>query len=107
MIRRNNYGKEFKEKIVMEILSGQSSVSQIAQREKVNPQTIRNWRNEIDTGKFEQNNQTEFALRKRVAELEGALANLALDNHILKKSPKISARLEAKRNYQEVSRTRI
>ncbi|MBE7410590.1 MAG: hypothetical protein HS129_00775 [Leptospiraceae bacterium] len=34
-------------------------------------------------------------LRKRVADLEGALANLALDNHILK-SPKISARLEAK-----------
>ncbi|MBE7412257.1 MAG: hypothetical protein HS129_09385 [Leptospiraceae bacterium] len=64
-------------------------------------------RNEIDTGKFEQNNQTEFALRKRVAELEGALANLALDNHILKSPKNICKTGSKKRNYQEVSRTRI
>lgn len=88
MIRRNKYDKEFRERIVMEILSGQRSIAQIAQREQINPQTIRNWKKEIGTGSFEDNNQSELALRKRVAELEGALAELALDNHILKKAQK-------------------
>jgi transposase-like protein len=42
MIKRNNFSKDFKEKIVLELVSGQSSVAQVAQREKVNPQTLRN-----------------------------------------------------------------
>lgn len=88
MIKRNSYGKEFKEKIVMELLSGQSSVAQIAQREKISPRTIRNWENEIGAGSFEKDHQLEIALKKRVAELEGALADLALNNHILKKTQK-------------------
>ncbi|MBE7411592.1 MAG: hypothetical protein HS129_05940 [Leptospiraceae bacterium] len=69
MIRRNNYGKEFKEKIGNGNFVRQSSVSRKLKgkgKSSNNPKL----RNEIDTGKFEQNNQTEFALRKRVAELK-------------------------------------
>ena len=72
----------------MELVSGQSSVAQIAQREAINQQTIRNWRKEIVTDNFESNNESELALRKRVAELEGALAEATLDNYILKKAQK-------------------
>jgi hypothetical protein len=35
MIKRNNFNKDYKEKLVMEIVSKQSSVAQVAQREKV------------------------------------------------------------------------
>ncbi|MBE7411561.1 MAG: hypothetical protein HS129_05765 [Leptospiraceae bacterium] len=43
-------------------------------------------------------------LRKRVAELEGAiLPTFALDNHILKKPKNICKTGSKKRNYQEAS----
>ncbi|MDH5656181.1 MAG: transposase [Spirochaetia bacterium] len=86
MVRRNRYGKEFKEKIVMELISGQSSVAQLAQRENINPQTIRNWRKETEGGTFQADHEVEIALRKRIAELEGTLADSALTVHILKKT---------------------
>lgn len=86
MIRRNRFGKEFREKVVIELVAGQSSVAQIAQREGINPQTIRNWKKDIEGGAFQTDHEIEIALRKRIAELEGALAESALDVHILKKT---------------------
>lgn len=86
MIQRNNFGKEFRDKIVLELLSGQSSVAQISQREGISPQTIRNWKKSVDSGKFESEHQTELTLRRRIAELESALADSALNVHILKKT---------------------
>ena len=86
MIQRNNFGKEFRDRIVLELLSGQSSVAQISQREGISPQTIRNWKKSVDSGKFESEHETELALRRRIAELESALADSALNVHILKKT---------------------
>lgn len=86
MIKRNQFSKEYKEKIVLELVSGQSSVAQVAQREHVNPQTLRNWMAKISTGSFKSDNEIEISLRKRIGELEGALADMALNNHILKKT---------------------
>lgn len=86
MIQRNKFGKDFREKIVMELVAGQSSVAQISQREGINPQTIRNWKKDMDSGSFQTEHEIELALRKRIAELEGALAESALNVHILKKT---------------------
>lgn len=86
MIKRTHHGKELREKIVLEIVSGQSTVAQIAQREGIHPQTIRNWRKDIESGTFQTDNEVEISLRKRIAELEGALAESALTVHILKKT---------------------
>lgn len=88
MIKRNLYSKEFKEKIVIELKSGQSSVAQISQREGINQQTLRNWKKSFEESGFNESNDTELALRKRIAELEGALAESTLENHILKKAQK-------------------
>lgn len=86
MIKRNRFSKELREKAVMELVSGQSTVAQIAQREGVNPQTIRNWRKDVESGSFQTDNEIEIALRKKITELEGALAESALTIHILKKT---------------------
>ncbi|MBK8395936.1 MAG: transposase [Leptospiraceae bacterium] len=43
MIKRKNFSNEFKEKIVLEYTSGQSSAAQIAQREGITSQTVRDW----------------------------------------------------------------
>jgi transposase-like protein len=96
MVRRKRHSKEFREGIVLEVSSGQSSVNQIAQRESVHPSTIRNWAKQINTGSFRDQNKEELALRKKVAELEGALAEMALNNHILKKTQIIMKELQRK-----------
>lgn len=86
MIKRNHYPKEFRDKIVMELVSGQSSVAQIVQREGINPQTIRNWQKDIDNDAFQSEHEIQILLRKKIAELESALAESALTVHILKKT---------------------
>ena len=86
MIKRNHYPKEFRDRIVMELVSGQSSVAQIAQREGINPQTIRNWQKDIDNDTFQSEHEIQISLRKKIAELESALAESALTVHILKKT---------------------
>lgn len=96
MIQRNRFGKEFREKMVMELVAGQSTVAQIAQREGINPQTIRNWKKDIDGGSFQTGHEIEIALRKRIAELEGALAESALTVHILKKTEQILREMKRK-----------
>lgn len=86
MIKRNTFTRELKEKLVLEVVSGQSSIAQVAQREKINPQTLRNWIAKMDSDSFKSENENEIQLRKRIGELESALAELALHNHILKKT---------------------
>lgn len=96
MIQRNKFSKDFREKIVLEIVSGQSSVAQISQREGISSQTIRNWKKSLDAGSFQNEHETELALRKRIAELEGALAESALTVHILKKTEQILKEMKRK-----------
>lgn len=86
MIKRNQYPKEFKDKIVMELISGQSTVAQIVQREGISSDTIRKWKKDIGNETFQSENEIQISLRKRIAELESALAESALTVHILKKT---------------------
>ena len=89
MIKPKKCSNEFKEKIVLEYTSGQSSAAQIAQREGITSQTVRDWGKAFNNKKFQSMNSTEFSLRKRVAELESALAEASLTIHILKKKEEI------------------
>lgn len=62
----------------------------------------------INSGSFKSENEIEIQLRKRIGELEGALAEMALNNHILKKTEiYLKEMRQKKRNYPEVSRQRI
>ena len=86
MIHRKRFSKEMQERLVMEVVAGQSSVAHVAQREGINPQTIRNWKRDLGSGSFQSDHEVEILLRKRIAELESALADSALTVHILKKT---------------------
>lgn len=96
MIKRKNFSNEFKEKIVLEYTSGQSSAAQIAQREGITSQTVRDWGKAFDSKKFQSMNSTEFSLRKRVAELESALVEASLTIQVLKKKEEIEKRYNIK-----------
>jgi hypothetical protein len=74
----------------MEIMAG-AKVSQIAQRENITAYTLTKWRDKINSGNFSDSHKTEIELRKRIKELESAVGDLALENHIIKKSRQLMA----------------
>ncbi len=94
MVKRRKHSEDFKKRMVLEIVSGQSSMIQISKRENISPSTLSKWRDEANSGRFRSENRTEIELRKRVKELEGALADIALENHILKKTEEITRELK-------------
>ncbi len=47
MAKRNTYTPEYKAKIVIEILEGEQTVSEIASREGINVNQLKNWKKEF------------------------------------------------------------
>ena len=90
MVKRKQYDQAYKESLVTEILGG-ASVAQISQREGIAAHTLYKWREKIASGDFSDAHRTEIELRKRIKELESALGDLALENHIIKKARQIMA----------------
>jgi len=90
MVKRKQYSEDYKQKLVMEIMAG-AKVSQIAQRENITAYTLTKWRDKINSGNFSDSHKTEIELRKRIKELESAVGDLALENHIIKKSRQLMA----------------
>jgi transposase-like protein len=90
MVKRKKYSEDYKQKLVMEIMAG-AKVSQIAQRENITAYTLTKWRDKINSGNFSDSHKTEIELRKRIKELESAVGDLALENHIIKKSRQLMA----------------
>lgn len=89
MVKRNNYSKEYKNKLSAEICSG-ASYAVISKRENVSSQTLKRWNEEYLSGNFEENfDKSELiALRKKVADLSILYAEATLQNDILKKTEK-------------------
>jgi transposase-like protein len=81
MINRKRYSREFKESVVMEMLSGQSSAAQISKREGVSAVTLSKWKDQLASGQCKENNKYELALRKRISELEGNWNKSLLHSH--------------------------
>ncbi len=97
MIKRKKYSQGYKEKLVLGIVSGQSSVTQVYRRESISSTTFNQWRKSLADENFQHTNKSERELRRRVGQLESAVDELALENHILKKISRHSARIAAKR----------
>lgn len=103
MVKRKQYSQDFKEKIVAEILAG-AKIAHISQREGISVYTLGKWREKIGSGDFSDSRKTEIELRKRIRELEGALSETALENHIIKKSRQIMAEeLRKERSLKRIS----
>jgi transposase-like protein len=47
MSKRNTYTSEYKAKIVIEILEGEQTISEIASREGINVNHLKNWKKEF------------------------------------------------------------
>ena len=67
---RNTYTPEFKAKLVIEVLQEDKTLDEIASRNSINPNMLRNWKKEFlenASRAFDQTKQEKEARRKEVA----------------------------------------
>ena len=67
---RNTYTPEFKAKLVLEVLQEDKTLDEIASRNSINPNMLRNWKKEFlenASRAFDQTKQEKEARRKEVA----------------------------------------
>ena len=94
MIKRQRYNQEFKRKIAHELIMGIASTAEISQREGISATTLNKWRNMHTTADYNTDEQEAAELKKRIRDLEETVSELALENHILKKTEKILKQLK-------------
>ncbi len=96
MIKRKRYDQEFKRKIAHELIMGIASAAEISKREGITSTTLYKWRDMYTTGDYNTDEQEIAELRKHIRDLEETVSDLALENHILKKTEKILKQLNKK-----------
>jgi transposase-like protein len=96
MITRKRYSQEFKKSIAHEIIMGVSTTAEISKREGITSTTLYKWRDTFSAGDYNSDEQEISELKKRIKDLEETVSDLALENHILKKTEKIIKQLRKK-----------
>lgn len=89
--KRGQYSAAFKAKVVLQLLSGEKTSSELCRSHKLNSATLNRWRREfLDQAAsiFEQDN-TSNAEQQRIAELERLVGQLTLQLEIAKKASNV------------------
>ena len=93
--QRRKFTAEFKSKIVLEVLSGRSSVASLARRHQIKDKLIYQWRNEV----FEKlplvfsHQSAQPEAEAQIAELERLVGQLTIEKEALKKASTWLSRL--------------
>ncbi len=88
---KKTYTSAFKAKLVLELLKGDKSLSQLASEHKVHPNLLRNWREQVLADlaslfeKRHQSGELQTAHEKQVEELYGQIGRLTTQVNWLKK----------------------
>ena len=107
MIKRKKWNQEQKERLVLEMISGQTSMTEISKRESISATTLAKWKHQFINEGLEDKNKTELELRQKISYLESALSDLMVENQILKKRRNFFKHTNKKRNYQESPQIRV
>jgi len=87
---RRKFTGEYKAKLVLEMLSGQRSVAEIARKEGIKDTLLHVWRTEFIRNAPQlfglSQVQTEQVQHQQVAELEQVIGRLTIENEALKKA---------------------
>lgn len=98
MIKRNRYALEYKEKLVREISMGKVTLTEVSKREKVSYQTLQKWMIQFGSGAVGSSSSEVKMLKKKLAECESAMGEMAIELHLLKKMEKFSLELKRRKN---------
>jgi transposase len=94
---RRQFTAEFKAKVVLQVISGEKTASELCRAHKLNPNTLNRWRTEFlnqASSVFEPGG-TEQGEQQRIAELERLVGQLTMQLEIAKKA---SSYLSQERN---------
>jgi transposase-like protein len=86
--KRRQYRAEFKSKLVLQVLTGEKTASDLCRQHKINPNLLNRWRNEFverASSVFE-SGSTEDAGTQQIAELERLVGQLTMQLEIAKKA---------------------
>jgi transposase len=88
MQARRTFTAEFKTQVVLEVLTGTSSMAQVCQKHGVKQQVVSRWRTEFLERASEvfSGNAQQRADQERIAELERMVGRLTMEIEILKKA---------------------
>jgi len=78
------FDREFKERVIREILCGTATAAQIARRYGLRDGLISRWRKDYEHGPRPETEDVQ-GLRSRIAELERMVGRLTMENDFLKK----------------------
>jgi putative transposase len=91
MGKHKQYSPEFKTKVVLEVLRGQSSQAQVCRENNVADELVSRWRQEFldRASQVFATVRTRSAEQERIVELERLVGQLTLALNILKKAPSL------------------
>ena len=85
MKNQRTFSLEFKRQVVEELLSGESGAAQLCRRHNIGASLLYHWKKQYSLGKFNNEPDSEAALKDRVEKLERLVGKLTLENEILKR----------------------
>ena len=80
--KKKTYSPEFKTKVVLELLSGEQTLAQVASNHEITPASLKSWKK-----KFLENASMAFDLGKATKSFKDEIADLKKENDALAKKP--------------------
>jgi transposase-like protein len=71
------------------MILGSTPTAELSKREGISSTTLYKWRDKHSSEEYSSEEQEVAGLKRRIRELEETVSDLALENHILKKTEKI------------------
>ena len=85
MKNQRTFSLEFKRQVVEELLSGESGAAQLCRRHNIGASLLYHWKKQYSLGKFNNEPDSEAALKDRVEKLERLVGKLTHENEFLKR----------------------
>jgi transposase len=86
--KRRQYTAEFKAKLVLQVLSGEKTASELCRQHKINPNLLNRWRNEFvaQSASVFESGSVDAAAQQQIADLERLVGQLTMQLEIAKKA---------------------
>jgi transposase len=86
--KRRQYTAEFKAKLVLQVLSGEKTASELCRQHKINPNLLNRWRNEFveQSASVFESGSVDTAAQQQIADLERLVGQLTMQLEIAKKA---------------------
>jgi transposase len=86
--KRRQYTAEFKSKLVLQVLTGEKTASDLCRQHKINPNLLNRWRNEFmeRASSLFESGSDDAAEAQQIADLERLVGQLTMQLEIAKKA---------------------